>query len=107
MGKPATIGKAKFAALISERFGNTLSKAIIRDAIDVISDDLAEKLAEYGALSISNIGTLEIYEYHGHNSVDINSGELYFLQPHNNVRIIPHDNLIKILEFSKNRFERK
>jgi nucleoid DNA-binding protein len=98
------ISKKKLAAIIHERLNGTITKAAIYDAMCVICDDMFEKLINGEMISVSNFGTLDTYTYHGHDGVDISTGEVRYVAPFISVKFVPHNNFRFLLNNKKDEF---
>ncbi|MDP2683500.1 MAG: HU family DNA-binding protein [bacterium] len=99
-----SINKRKLAKIITARLDGTISQAVIYDAIGIICDDLFDKLSNNESVSISNFGTLDPYTQHGHDGMDISSGEINYVKPVKSIKFIPHDNLAILLNQNKKKF---
>lgn len=100
-----TINKDALAAIISKRLDGVIPKAIIYDAINVICDELSENLINRESVVISNFGILDTYTHHGHEGVNISSGEMNCIEPFINAKFIPHENLLTLLNRRKKKFK--
>ncbi len=100
----SVINKEKLAAIIFERLDGVVPKASVYDAICVICEGLSDKLMDGEMIAVSNFGVLDTYKHHGHDGMDISSGEIKYVEPFVNVKFIPHDNLLILLDRKKKNF---
>lgn len=99
-----TISKDALAAIIYKRLNGVVPKASVYDAIGVICDGLSDSLNNGESIVVNNFGVLDTYVYHGHDGVNIASGETQYVKPFISVKFIPHDNLLTLLNRKKSRF---
>ena len=102
----STLNKSKLAILIKDRMDGLVSKNSINDAISVICDIMTEKLSEGEAISIPNLGLLDMHTYHGHDGLDISTGEIQYVNPFERVKFVPHHNLMVLLNRKKSEFKK-
>ena len=103
----STINRAKLSVIIKDRMDGVVSKNSINDAISIICDIMTEKLIDGEAISINNFGTLDTYTYHGHDGLDISTGEIQYVEPFIHVRFIPHHNLMVLFNRKKLEFKKR
>jgi nucleoid DNA-binding protein len=99
------ISKEDLAAIINKRLDGVVPKASIYDAINIICDDISDRLQAGESIAVNNFGILDTYTYHGHDGMDISSGEVKYIEPFVNVKFIPHDNLVILLNHKKKNFK--
>jgi nucleoid DNA-binding protein len=90
--------------LIYNRLSGAVSKAAIYDAVAVICDELSTKLANGEPVAIDNFGMLDTYLHHGHEVMNINSGENQFVDGFKSVSFIPNKTFSDLLERKRDRF---
>jgi nucleoid DNA-binding protein len=103
----STINRAKLSVIIKDRMDGVVSKNSISDAISIICDIMTEKLIEGEAISINNFGTLDTYTHHGHDGLDISTGEIQYVEPFMRVKFIPHNNLMILFNRKKSEFKKE
>lgn len=99
-----TINKDGLAAIICSRLNGVVSKSSIYDAINVICDELSDNLSNNESIVINNFGILDTYVHHGHDGMDISSGQVKYVEPFVNAKFIPHENLLTLLNRKKKKF---
>ncbi|KKN67659.1 hypothetical protein LCGC14_0459180 [marine sediment metagenome] len=99
------INKEDLAVIICKRLDGVVPKALVHDAIGIICDSLSDRLSEGKSIPINNFGVLDTYTYHGHEGVNISSGEDQYVESFVSVKFIPHENLLILLGHKKSAFK--
>jgi len=101
------IDKKTIVDNIYKHLGKTLSKNQIYDVVTVICDYLSEELIENRSVSIKNFGTLSPYMFHGHEGIDVSSGNMRYVEEFRSVKFRPHHVLWRLVKRKRKKILRK
>ncbi len=100
------IDRKQLTEKVYKRFDGALSKLILYDALQVMCEDLRDRIAEGQSVSIHNFGTFHQYEYKSRKTVDINSGELRETRAFTNIRFVPNKVFSDLINQKKSFFNK-
>lgn len=92
-----SITKKVIANSIYKRFGKSLKKRIINDALSTICKMLTEGLEKDRAVSVENFGTLSPFTFHGHGALNVATGEMCEVKPFRSVKFRSHAAFLTLL----------
>ena len=99
------IDRAAIIEKIYRRFGNALPRNVIKDAVAILCDNMADSLKKSEPISIHNFGTIHTYTFHGHKGVDISSGKVQYVEPFITAKFVAHDNFNVLLDNKRDHFK--
>ena len=99
------LSKADLAKTINNRLSKGIPTSVIKDAINVICDELSDIVMSGKTLSIDNFGTMCNYMVDGHAGFNVNSGELQYVEPFKQITFIPHYVFSELIKQKKDKFE--
>lgn len=99
-----TVTKKEIVSVIYKRYGRSLKRSIIRDAINVVCSMLEEDLLEDRSVSVKNFGTFSPYFFHGHIGYNVAHGKMQAVKAFRDIRFHPHATFLRLLELRRKSF---
>ena len=100
----STVTKNTIVNVIYTRFGKSLKKRIINDALVEICDFLQNELLQDHAVSVENFGTFSPFVFPGHRGMNVASGDIRLVAPFRTVRFHAHATLLGLLACKRSSF---
>lgn len=98
------VDRQQLTERVYKRFDGALSKLVLYDALQAICEDLGNRIADGQSVSIHNFGTFHKYEFESRKTVDINSGALRETRAFINIRFVPNQVFIDLINQKKSFF---
>ena len=99
------INRKELSTSVYNRLNKVVPKRLIYDIINIMVDDMTDKLAEGKSISIDNFGTLSTYLRHGHDALNVATNSVEYVPPRRNIRLIPHSTLDGLIQNRIKRFK--
>ncbi len=99
------INRKELSSLVYKRLNETVPKRLIYDIINIMVDDMSNKLADGESISIDNFGTLSTYLRHGHDALNVSTNSVEYVHPRRNIRLIAHSTLDALIQNRIKKFK--
>ena len=99
------INRKELSSLVFNRLNKTVPKRLIYDILNIIVDDMSDKLVGGESISIDNFGTFSTYLHSGHDAMNVVSNVVEYVPARRNIRLIAHATLDGLIQNRIKKFK--
>jgi nucleoid DNA-binding protein len=98
--------KKDLAKEIKKKMFNSVNEEVIKNALEVLIEELSKDLIDDVPISVKNFGTLSPYLYHGHFAYNVQTGERYNMKPFRTVKFNSHESFTNLVKDRIDNFKK-
>ena len=98
------VGRRELVDEVYQKFNGVISRLSLYDALQVICEDLTQRVINDQSVSIHNFGTFHKYKFDSRKTVNIHTGDLRNTRSFINIQFIPTKTFTDLINQKKTFF---